>query len=183
MGAPRIEPAVRATETAEQRFDRLANELRTLRRIPAAERTDTNRARITALLLELRELAAVPPPGYTLPTAAVDLIHHARAHGWDAWAQWTHGEGITNPFVTVYAGRAVTDADLAAADQAGIYLGTGPRWRYELTWRSRDCPPGRWRRWRQGLAQTPDRPAPHDAPSVRGIQQVIEQNPAAGGQA
>jgi hypothetical protein len=155
-------------ETTEQRYDRLATEYQRLRCIRPDERTDTDRARFTAVTVELLELAAIPPDGYTLPAAATSLIAHARTHRWDAWAQWTPDTGTSGgPFVAVYLGRT------RSAEP-------GDRWHYQLTWHSRGCPAGRVRRFGSGLAQTPDNPAAHHAPSMRAIREVIAQHPAPG---
>jgi hypothetical protein len=157
-----------STETPEQRYDRLSTEYRRLRHIHSDDRTDADRTRLVALTLELRKLLAVPPSGYTLPTTAADLIAHAHAHGWDAWAQWTSDTGTSGgPFVTVHVGRRQSPA-------------AGDFWRYELIWHSRGCPVGRVRRFGHGIAQTPDNPAPRGTPSVRSIRQVIAQHPAPG---
>ena len=146
-------------------YEQLATEYQALRHIQPRDRTDKDRHRLTELTAELRALLATPPHGYTLPTTAADLITHAHAHGWDAWAQWAPDGGTSGgPFVTVHTGRVRSAAD-------------GDRWHYQITWHSRDCPPGRVRLF-SGLASTPDHPASHDAPSVKDIRAVITANPA-----
>lgn len=158
-------------ETTAQRYERLDTEYYRLHRIHPDDRTSTDRARLVELRDALTRILAVPPVGYTLPKAAADLIPYARAHGWEGRAQWTP-PGAVPVWVTVHIGRIRT-----ATEQAALHLGTGDRWYYRLTWHSRDCPPGRVRRFGQGLAETPDRPATHDAPSLRRIRETITAHP------
>lgn len=165
-------------ETTGQRYDRLESEFHRLRCIVAADRTEADRTALQAVTAEFAALLEQPPPAYTLPASAADLISYALAHGWDGRAQWTP-PGADPIWVTVHIGRHVTEADRAAADRAREYLGDGPLWHYQLTWHSRGCPPGRVRRF-GGLAETPEHPATHDAPSLRAIREVIEQHPAPG---
>lgn len=131
-------------------------------------------AKLHAVTLRLREIRATPPAGYTLPKAAADLVAHAEAHGWLTLVQWDPEpgyEGDCETFVTVQVGRRVVASD--------GYVGPGDRWVYKLTWHSRDCLPGRLRRFGAGHAVTPDCPAGGCAPSVRGISAVISTHPGA----
>ncbi|MFI8942688.1 hypothetical protein [Streptomyces syringium] len=114
------------------------------------------------------------PDGYSLPEAATALIAHARAYGWLAKAYWTPGDATSSPFVSVEVGRRLTEAEREQH--------RGPHWLYRLTWHSRGCPPGRLRRFGSGLAATPDSPAPHPAPSVQRIREIITAHPAPGRQ-
>lgn len=157
-------------ETTTQRYERLDDEFYRLRRIHPEDRTDLDRQRLSATAAELAALLEEPPASYTFPKAAADLIDYARAHGWDGRAQWTP-PGAVPVWVTVHIGRIRT-----AAEQDAAYLGTGDRWHYQLTWHSRGCRPGRVRRF-GGLAETPDRPAAHDAPSLQRIRETIATHP------
>ncbi|GGX46504.1 hypothetical protein [Streptomyces noursei] len=99
-----------------------------------------------------------PPEGYTMPAAAEQLIEHAKAHGWRTKVVWTPPDYDGEPSLKVLM------------EHGG--------WRYELTWHSRGCQPGRVRLFSR-LAWTPGRQVAHDAPSVKKIRAVIEANPAA----
>ncbi|MGA5130827.1 hypothetical protein ACPCTO_13560 [Streptomyces olivoreticuli] len=114
------------------------------------------------------------PDGYALPKAAADLVAHATAHGWLSRVGWA--ADISNaPLVHVAVGRRMTPDEQEQAEDRGEY---GDRWCYELTWHSRDCAPGRLRLFGRPLAHTPEQPRWHDGPSVKGIRQVIADNPA-----
>lgn len=117
-----------------------------------------------------RETPTESPDGYSLPKAAADLITHAHAYGWIAEAYWTPADSAGDPFVQVQVGRLLTEAERKKY--------RGPYWLYALTWHSRDCPPGRLRRFGTGTASTPDSPATHSAPSVKRIREIIAANPA-----
>lgn len=164
-------PVVEAqpAETLSRRYNRLDMELYTLRRIVPEERTSEQKAQMLKLHAELREILATPPAGYSLPKAAADLMAFAEAHGWLSMAQWTSPDYIGDPYVKVQVGRHLTD------EEREQYRGT--RWLFELTWSSRDCAPGKVRRWRAGLAWTPDNPAAHDSPSVKKIRETIAAHP------
>jgi hypothetical protein len=159
-----------STETAAARYNRLSAEFAALRRIVPDKRTAEQGARLGELNKELRALAAIPPDGYELPRIAADLMAHAVAHGWLAAAAWTAPDYAGEPFVRVKVGRMLTELE---RDQH-----RGDRWHYSLTWHSRGCTPGKVRLFGSGLATTPDSPAHHDAPSIKGIRAVIEANPA-----
>lgn len=161
------------TETLVQEHNRLLGEqaeLSAAARRAGGQLDPEGRARYAAISQRLREIRAIPPAGYELPKMAADLVAHAEAHGWLSLVQWTPPDYMGDPFVGVQVGRRVTEAD--------GYLGLGNCWKYQLTWSSRDCAPGKVRLWRKGLAETPANPGTHDAPSVKAIRAVIEQHPA-----
>ncbi|MEW1547546.1 hypothetical protein [Streptomyces tsukubensis] len=114
----------------------------------------------------LREILAVPPAGYALPSAAEALTACALANGWITLVQWTPPGWEDEPSVRVHLAR-----------KAPPNRDSGLVWYYRLTWHSRGCQPGRVRLFGRGLAQTPDRPGEHDAPSLRALRAVIDQNP------
>jgi hypothetical protein len=156
-------------ETDVQRYDRLSDEMYTLRRIHPDERTQEQRDRLHVVAKELTDLLSIPPAGYSVPKAAADLMEHAKAHGWAALAQWTALGYDGEPFLRVRVGRRVT------SEERKDYR--GDCWVYELTWHSRDCAPGKVRRFGQGTAVTPDNPAMGSAPSVKAIREVIAAHP------
>lgn len=153
------------SETVAEEYSRLVGEQHELS--AAARRNDglpeEGKQRFREVAQRLREILAIPPDGYTLP---------AEAHGWVALAQWTSLGYVGDPFVTVQVGRLVTEAD--------GYLGLGDRWKYNLTWHSRGCAPGKVRLFGSGIAVTPANPGGGYAPSVKAIRAVIEQHPAPG---
>lgn len=162
------------TETLAERYARLQDEHYHLRRIHRDQRTPADRTAMANLAEQLAAILATPPAGYTLPAAAQRLIDHATGHGWQALVQWypaPGGDETAEPFVQVCVGRYLTATEQAAEDHRG------PRWQYLLTWHSRGCPPGRLRRFGQGLAETPTHPATHDAPSLTAITNVITAHP------
>lgn len=163
--------AATATETLEQEYDRLLDERAAIqsaaRKVGAT--SDKAREQMAAAMGRLREILAIPPDGYTLPRPAANLVSHAQAHGWLTLIQWTPPGWDREPFVTVHVGRKVMAGELDDA--------RGDRWSYKLTWHSRDCQSGKLRLFGSGLASTPDRPASHDAPSVKAITAVIAQHP------
>lgn len=128
---------------------------------------DSDAQRMRDLKRRLGEIAAIPPAGYSLPTAAEGLVTHAKSAGWLTLVQWSpEPGGDGEPFVTIQIGRKTDDPD-----------SRGPVWHYTLTWHSRDCAPGRLRRFGTALAQTPDMPQPHGAPSLKAIREVIDSHP------
>lgn len=161
---------VQTAETPAQRYHHLDFELYTLRRIEPGERTEDQLARMRVVAGELREILATPPAGYELPKAATDLMTFVEAHGWMAQAQWTSPEYEGEPYVRVQVARRVGESERE--------LYRGDRWSYQLTWHSRDCAPGKVRRFGSGTAVTPESPNTHDAPSVKAIRAVVEANPA-----
>lgn len=166
LGAPPCTP-----ETPAAEYRRLYADHMTLRRLGGA-RTARQTARLALLDARLRAITATPPDGYALPAAAVQLIAHARAHGWQAEAYWAppDDDGEGDPFVRVQVGRVMAPGELADA--------RGNTWRYEAVWHSRGCPPGRLRLFGRMLARTPQHPATHDAPSVRAVREAIAAHPA-----
>lgn len=113
-----------------------------------------------------RKLASYPPDGYEVPKAVADLAADAEDHGWQSLLQWSDNDGTVSLHVQI--GRK--------ADEGS----RGPHWLYKLTYFSRDCGPGKIKRRGTGLAQTPDNPQWHGAPSVRQIREAIYENPAPG---
>ncbi|MFD9442100.1 hypothetical protein [Streptomyces sp. NPDC060001] len=158
-------------ETSEAESERLAYDMARLRRIHPSERTEAQREELRVANARLVELCSVPPEGYSTPKAAADLMAFAESHGWRTSAVWTALGYEGEPFLTVQVGHLVGD------ESREQYR--GDRWVYSLTWHSRDCAPGKTRRFGQGTAQTPDKPATHGAPSVKAIRDVIAANPAA----
>lgn len=157
------------TQSAVERYERLAEEYRHIRSVAYDKRTAAQMGRQRELEDALRELLAVPPAGYTLPAQAANLIAFAHFHGWQAWAQWTPPGWDGEPSVTVHVGRVLTEAE------RGSYV--GEKWRFGLTWHSHGCAPGRVRR-SGGIAVTPEQPGPHAVPSVKAIRAVIAAHPA-----
>ncbi|MFK4187263.1 hypothetical protein ACI2L4_25115 [Streptomyces sparsogenes] len=164
----RLAMTIACEETAVERYNRLYDELQTLRRIEPAQRTKEHSDRYKAVSAELLAILAIAPEGYTLPKAAADLIAHAEAHGWKTMVQWTHPGWEEEKYVMVRVGREVDEAEREQ------FRGDG--WFYKLTWHSRGCAPGRLRLFGSGLAETPDNPATHDAPSVRRIRAIITEH-------
>jgi hypothetical protein len=159
------------TETQAQERERLTYEQRELgKTIREGGTAPEARERLRAVTLRLREIAATAPPGYALPKAAADLAAHAEAHGWMALVQWTPPAYSGEPYVSVQVGRLVTEAD--------GYLGLGDRWKFEVSWHSRGCAPGKVRMFGNGHAVTPANPGGGYAPSVKTIRAVIEQHSA-----
>lgn len=158
-------------ETPAEESSRLAYVLSRVERIRPSERTEAQRAELRSANARLVELHSVPPEGYRTPKAAAELIAFAELHGWRTSALWTSIGYAGDPFLNVEVGHLVPD------EEREEYR--GDRWVYSLTWHSRDCAPGKTRRFGQGTAQTPDNPATHGAPSVKGIRDVIAANPAA----
>lgn len=119
----------------------------------------------------MEEVLSTPPEGYSVPKAVTDLLTHAKAHGWLTAARWTSPTYEGEPFLTVQVGRLVTD------EERDDYR--GDRWLFSLTWHSRDCAPGKVKRFGQGTAVTPDHPSTHYAPSVKAIRETIATHPVA----
>lgn len=163
-------PAVEA-ETTVQRYERLSGELHSLKRIHPGERTEEQREEIRALNTQLTEILSVPPAGYSVPKTVSDLVTFAQERGWLTSTLWTEPGYSGEPFLNVEIGR------LVPVDERENYR--GDRWHYKFTWHSRDCAPGKVRRFGQGLATTPDSPATHAAPSLKALRAVIEANSAA----
>lgn len=132
--------------------------------------TDESRARLAEVTDRIKQIVAVPPAGYSMPKAAADLLAHAEANGWETLHQWTQPSYTGEPYLSVQLRR-----NLTAVERADT---RGDCWKYKLTWHSRGCTPGRVRLFGSGLAATPDSPAWHDAPSVKGIRAVITAHPA-----
>lgn len=126
------------------------------------QQKETLRQTEQRLTKAMARIQASPPDGYTMPTAAAQLVERAEASGWTTAVRWTPPDYDGEPHVKV------------AVAQGG--------WRYEVTWHSRGCQPGRVRLF-SSLAWTPERPAAHDAPSIKGICAVINANPATRGAA
>jgi hypothetical protein len=159
------------TTTLAQEYERLTYEQRELdKAVHEGAATPEARKRRRAVTQRLREIAATAPPGYALPKAATDLIAHAEAHGWMALVTWTSPGYSGEPSVSVRVGRLVHAAD--------GYVGLGDRWKFERTWHSRGCAPGKVRMFGNGHAVTPANPGGNYAPSVKAIRAVIEQHPA-----
>lgn len=159
-------------ETPEQEYGRLTTEGGEIQSAARAkgELTPELREALRPIRARLSEITTIPPAGYATPKAVTDLVDFARAHGWLARVQWTPPGWEGEPFLQVQVGRKLS-VEEAAECRSDDYL-------FQLTWHSRGCPPGRVTRFRSGLARTPDRPQWYDAPSVKGIRAVIEQNPA-----
>ncbi|MGW0312072.1 hypothetical protein [Streptomyces flavidovirens] len=155
-------------ETLEQEYTRLTDEraaIKTAARKAGAMTPEGSEA-LRSIGRRLKEIAAIPPQGYALPKAIEDLVAHAETHGWVSLIQWPAPGDEGKPFVTVQVGRKTTDAE-----------SRGDAWHYQLTWHSRDCAPGKVKRFGSGLAKTPDAPQWHNAPSMKAIRAVIEQHP------
>lgn len=160
-------------ETPAARYTRLYDQHYHYRRIRPEHRTPAHYQAMADLADQIAAILAVPPAGYTLPPAAQRLIDHAHAHGWQGITQWypPPGQGEDEePLVRVCVGRYCTEAEQAEHHR-------GAKWQYVLTWHSRDCPPGRLRLFGQGLAETPDHPAVHGAPSIAAITNIITAHP------
>ncbi|MBT2412699.1 hypothetical protein J7I94_19395 [Streptomyces sp. ISL-12] len=157
-----------AEETPVERYKHMSFALSTLKRIHPDERTAEQREEIRTLNADLTELLSTPPAGYAVPKAVSDLLSFAEAHGWRTSALWTAPGYEGEPFLNVQVGR------LVPVNERGNYR--GDRWMYSLTWHSRDCAPGKVRRFGQGTAVTPDNPATRGAPSVNAIREVIAEN-------
>ena len=160
-------------ETPAARYARLYDHHYRLRRIHPEDRTPADYQAMATLADQLAEILATPPTGYTLPPAAQRLLDHAHTHGWQGHVQWYPPPGQdqdAEPLVRVCVGRYCTETEQAEHHP-------GARWQYVLTWHSRDCPPGRLRRFGQGNAETPDQPATHAAPSIAAITNIITAHP------
>lgn len=160
-----------ATESLAVEFEHLSYEQYELSKTARAGQPDPEtRERLRAVSRRLREIAATPPDGYALPKAAADLIAHAEENGWLTMVQWTPPGYSDEPYVRVQVGRKVQDGELSDA--------RGNHWKYSVTWHSRGCVIGKVRLFGRVLAETPDRPAVHDGPSVEGVREVIAAHPA-----
>lgn len=158
---------------ALKKYDDLSP-LEILRRLRTAEwnadvrQKDAEDWKATAQRLdgELRQaqqkLAKYAPDGYTVPQIVADLVAHAVTHGWKTLLQWSEEKD----------GAALLDIQIGRKADEGS---RGPHWLYKLAWA---CEPGASRRSGSGLAQTPDCPQWHDAPSAKKIWEVIAANPA-----
>lgn len=157
------------TETLAQEYNRLIDERadhQAAARKAGAMSPDGSEA-LRSIGRRLMEILAIPPQGYTLPKAIEDLVAHAEAHGWISMIQWTYPGYEGEPYVGVQVARKAADAE-----------SRGDVWHYKLTWHSRDCAPGKLKRFGGALAATPDSPQWSDAPSMKAIRAVIEQHPA-----
>lgn len=160
------------TETLEQEYDRLMathGAIRSAARAVGGMNPEL-RQQLRPIRARLAEIDATPPVGYQTPKAVTDLVDHAKSHGWLAQVQWTPPGQQSEPSLRVQVGRKLTATE-AAECRSDTYL-------YQLTWNSRDCPAGKVKRFGTGLAQTPDQPQWHTAPSMKVIRAVIEQHPA-----
>lgn len=135
----------------------------------AGDATPEQRQRHREIQRRLAEIAATPPDGYELPKLAADLVEFAKGRGWLTLVQWTPPDYSGEPYVTVEVGRKLNGAE-AAQHRSDTF-------HYQITWHSRDCEPGRLRKF-GGCAKTPDSPQWHDVPSVRKIRETIAANPA-----
>jgi hypothetical protein len=155
-----------------EEWDRLLDERGTIQAAvhKAGDATPEQKQRHREIQKRLAEIAAIPPDGYELPKLAVDLMEFAEERGWKARAQWTALGYDGEPYVTVEVGRMLGEAEAAKH--------RGSTFHYQITWHSRDCEPGKVRKFGAGLAKTPDHPQWHDAPSVRKIRETIAANPA-----
>ena len=97
------------------------------------------------------------PEGYALPKPVAGLFALAEANGWTTQQAW-----------------APRDDGFALNLRVGRAADEGRRWQYDLTY---FVAPGVARRTQFGLSVTPDRPAPHDTPSLKAIRAVVEANP------
>lgn len=97
------------------------------------------------------------PAGYALPKPLAALFALAEANGWTAQQAW----GPRDDGYTVNA---------RVSRPGG--------WQYDLSY---FLAPGTARRTSFGLCRTPDRPAPHDTPSLKAITTVIRANPVTEG--
>lgn len=121
------------------------------------------------------EMTTEAPAGYALPKLAADLIEHAVVNGWKTAAEWHSNGGET--FVHVRVARMLITGE-EPVDPADPYATVrGDRWRYGLTWHSREAKPGQLKLFRGTLAQTPWHPQWADGPSVKGIRWVISRHP------
>ena len=161
------------TETLRQEWDRLLDEKHTIMSAArkAGDATDDMKLRHREIQRRLTEIATIPPDGYTLPKAAADLMEFAAERGWKTLVQWTE-PGYDEPFVGVEVGRKLDEAE--ARDYRS------DTFHFKLTWHSRDCEPGKLKRFGRILAKTPDEPQWRDAPSVRKIRETIAAHPAPG---
>ncbi|WP_405620339.1 hypothetical protein [Streptomyces sp. NBC_00076] len=166
-----VTPLAEVVETPEAESERLELVMSRLRRIHPSERTEEQRQELRDANARLVALYSVPPEGYSTPKAVTDLLSFAESHGWATSATWTALGYAGEPFLNVKVGHLVPE------EERENYR--GDRWVYSLTWHSRDCAPGKTRRFGQGTAVTPDNPATHGAPSVKAIRDVIAKNPAA----
>ncbi len=162
------------SETLRQEWDRLLNEKHGI--VAAARKTGDaspeQKQRHREIQRRLAEIVAVPPEGYALPKIAADLTEFATERGWKTLVQWTEPGYSGEPSVTVEVGRKLTPRE-AAQHRTDTF-------HFKLTWHSRDCEPGRVKKFGSGLAKTPDRPQWHDAPSVRKIRETIAAHPEPG---
>lgn len=100
------------------------------------------------------------PEGYALPKPVADLFALAETNGWTTQQAWAPRDG---GFVLSVRMSRAADGDR--------------RWQYDLSY---FVAPGVARRTSFGLSVTPDRPGPHDTPSLKAIRAVIAANPVEG---
>ncbi|MCX4912885.1 hypothetical protein [Streptomyces sp. NBC_00687] len=136
----------------------------------AGDATPEQKQRHREIQRRLAEIVAIPPDGYALPKIVADLMEFARERGWKTLVQWTAPGYDDDPFVTVEVGRKLTE------QEAKVYR--SDTFHFRLTWHSRDCEPGKVKKFGSGTAQTPDHPQWRDGPSVRKIREIIHAHPA-----
>lgn len=97
------------------------------------------------------------PAGFALPKPLADLFALAGANGWQTAQAW-----------------GPRDDGFVLNARVGRPAGDGRRWGYDLSY---FVGPRAARRTPFGLCVTPDRPAPHDTPSLKAIRAVVAANP------
>ncbi|MGW6789976.1 hypothetical protein [Streptomyces chartreusis] len=161
------------SETLLEEWERLLGERADIRSsVRTSEPSPEARERHREIQRRLTEIAAIPPDGYALPSLAAGLLEFAKAHGWVTAVQWTPPGYGGEPFVNVEVGRKLGEAE-AANHRSDTF-------HFQLTWHSRDCEPGKLKKFGRILAKTPDNPQWHDAPSVKRVREIIHASPAPG---
>ncbi|WP_306317305.1 MULTISPECIES: hypothetical protein [unclassified Streptomyces] len=119
---------------------------------PAEKRQrDVTRARLE------QGVVFTAPEGWALPKIVASLFALAEDNGWATQQAWIPGE---DGFTLKLRVSRPADDELS--------------WQYDLDW---FVAPGVARRDRSGMSRTPDRPVPHDTPSVKKIREAIAANP------
>lgn len=103
------------------------------------------------------------PDGHALPKPVAALFALAEANGWTTQQAWAPDRD--------------PDTGELHGFRLSVRVGRLGGWEYGLSY---FLAPGIARRTRFGLCTTPDRPGPHDTPSLKAIQAVIAANPAEG---